>query len=163
MGSTTVAGFASGIIIALAIMVGMSAAVTTTHAVISSIVVVAFVEGFSDSFSEYLSQRTDKSRTIKEVWKATAILFGTKFVIIIQFIWPFLLFPLDRISEATQFAVFWGLLILSVLSGYIAKQQENKTVIRTMALYIVASIIIVTITYYAGDLVGFIFSLLGIA
>ncbi|HUY00146.1 MAG TPA: hypothetical protein VMV49_11365 [Candidatus Deferrimicrobium sp.] len=159
MASTSIAGFASGIIVALAIMVGLSAGTQTTQAVMSGIVVVAFVEGFSDAFSEYLSQKTEGNLSIRTVWKEAAELFATKFIIIIQFIFPFILLPL---VDATQFAIFWGLFILSIISGYIARQQEKRRIIRTMALYVVAAIIIIYITYNAGNLVAFIFSLIGI-
>lgn len=157
MGSTTIAGFASGIIVALAIMVGLSSGTQTIQAVISGIIVVAFVEGFSDAFSEYLSQRTEGKRAIRTVWREASVLFSTKFLIIVQFIFPFILLEL---ADATQFAIFWGLFLVSIISGYIARQQETKRIIRTMLLYVTAAVIIVVITYNVGDLVNFIFSLL---
>jgi VIT1/CCC1 family predicted Fe2+/Mn2+ transporter len=161
MASTTIAGFASGIIVALAIMAGLSAGTESAQAVLSGIVVVALVEGFSDAYSEYLSQKTEGSKGIKEVWKESIILFSTKFFIILQFILPFIILP--AVGDATQFAIFWGLFILSIISGYIAKQQETKRIIRSMTLYVVAAILIVTITYFAGDLVQFIFTVFGIS
>ncbi|NVM55002.1 MAG: hypothetical protein HWN66_14955 [Candidatus Helarchaeota archaeon] len=159
MASTTIAGFSSGIIVMLSIMVGLMAGTQLSQAVISGIAVVAFVEGFSDAFSEYLSQRTEKEHAIKTIWKEAFIIFLTKFGIIFQFILPFLFLPL---LDATYFSIFYGLFILSVLSGHIARQQEKRRIIRTMLLYDIAAIIIMTITYFVGDLVAFIFSLLGI-
>lgn len=160
MGSTLIAGFAAGIIVALAIMVGLSTGSETQLVVVNGIVIVALVEGFSDAFSEYLSTRTEKTHAIRTVWKEAAVLFTTKFFIILHFIIPFMIFP--NLVDATYFAIFWGLFIISIMSGYIAKQQENKRVIRTMALYVTAAIIIVTITYFAGDLVEHLFRFLGI-
>ena len=161
MASTTIAGFASGTIVALAIMAGLSAGTDSLRAVLSGIVVVALVEGFSDAYSEYLSQRAESDKRIRDVWKESAILFFTKFLIILQFILPFILLP--AITDATQFAIFWGLIIISIMSGYIAKRQETKRVIRTIALYVAVAAIIVTITYFAGDLVEFLFTVFGIA
>ena len=158
MASATIQGFASGIIVTLAIMVGLSAGTEVAETVIKGIVVIAFVEGFSDAFSEYLAQRTEKEHAIRTVWKEASVLFGTKFLIICHFIFPFTFLPL---VDATQFSVFWGLFILSIISGYIARQQERRRIIRTMVLYVVAAIIIVTITYFVGDLVAFIFSIWG--
>ena len=159
MSSTSIAGLASGIIVALAIMVGLSSGTQTVIAVMSGIVVVAFVEGFSDAFSHYLSRRTEGHLQIRTIWKEAIILFGTKFLIIIQFIFPFILLDL---GDATQFAIFWGLFILSIVSGYIARQQHTRRIVRTMALYVVAAILIIYITYNAGNLVAFIFHLLGL-
>ena len=157
MVSATIQGLTSGIIVALAIMVGISSGTGDMVAVISSIVVIAFVEGFSDAFSEYLARRTDSSRQTREVWKDAFIVFTTKALIIMQFIIPFIFLPLD---EATQFAIFWGLFILSIVSGYIARQQIKRNIVRTMVIYVVAAIIIITITYFIGDLVAYIFSLI---
>ncbi|NVM29515.1 MAG: hypothetical protein HWN65_11805 [Candidatus Helarchaeota archaeon] len=157
MVSATIQGLASGIIVALAIMVGLSSGTEAILVVLSGIVVVAFVEGFSDAFSEYLSRRTDSTHKTRQVWKEASIVFATKTAIIMQFIIPFMFLTL---IEATQFAVFWGLFVLSILSGYIAKQQVNRRVVRTMVIYVVAAIIIITITYFIGDLVAYIFSLL---
>ncbi len=160
MVSATIQGLASGIIVALAIMVGLSSGTEAKVVVLSGIVVVAFVEGFSDAFSEYLSQRTDHTVKTRKVWKEASIVFATKAAIILQFILPFLF--LSKIEEATQFAIFWGLFILSIVSGHIARQQVNRRIVRTMVLYVGAAIIIITITYFIGDFVAYIFFLLGI-
>lgn len=157
MVSATIQGLTSGIIVALAIMVGLSSGTDNIVAVISGIVVVAFVEGFSDAFSEYLSRRTDSSRKTREVFKDSFVVFSTKAIIIMQFILPFIFLTL---IEATQFAIFWGLFILSIVSGYIARQQINRRIVRTMVIYVTAAIIIITITYFIGDLVAYIFSLI---
>ncbi|MFX1298889.1 MAG: hypothetical protein ACFFD2_29020 [Promethearchaeota archaeon] len=163
MGSTVVAGFASGIIVTLGIMMGLMAGTQEQIAVISGISVVALVEGFSDSFGEYLSQRTEKKFTIKTVWKEAILTFGAKFIIVFQFVFPFLLVPhILSLIEATKFCIFYGIFVLSILGGYIARQQEKRRIIRTMILYNLAAIIVMIITYFAGDLISFIFQLLGL-
>ena len=162
MVSATIQGFASGIIVALAIMVGLSSGTETWGVVLSGVVVIAFVEGFSDAFSEYLSRRTDETQRTRSVFKDAFIVFGTKTAIILQFLFPFIILPREQLTEATQFAIFWGLFILSIMSGYIARKQVNRRVVRTMSIYLGAAIIIITITYFIGDLIVYIFWLLGV-
>ncbi len=158
MVSRFIAGLSAGIIVTLGIMVGLMSGTQAAEAVLSGIVVVAIVESASDAFGEYLGHRTDKSYSTAQVWKTALKAFMAKLLIIVQFVFPFIFLPLE---EAVKFSIFYGLYILSIVSGYVARQTDSRKVIRTILLYDIVAILLMVITYYIGDLIAYLFSVFG--
>ncbi len=162
MASQTIAGSSSGIIAALGILVGLFAgtmdlsAVDAVLAVVTAIVIVAVADAFASGFGVFLAHRTDPNISYGQAWKASLKMFASKFFIIVQFIIPFLIWPL---FDATIVSIVYGLILLGFISSYLAKKQEKKKIYPTILFYLLASTIIMTITYFIGYLIAYIFAL----
>ena len=79
--------------------------------------------------------------------------FFFKFIFALSFIIPFLFFNL---SIAIYISIVWGLLILSLFSVYLAKQEKIKPY-KVVIEHISIAIVVIIITNYVGKLVASIF------
>jgi VIT1/CCC1 family predicted Fe2+/Mn2+ transporter len=116
-------GLTSGIITTLGLIIGLDAGTGSKSVVLAGILVIAIADALSDSFGMHLSEESDKSRTTKQVWTATISTFFAKFFFALTFVIPILLFSLQT---AIILSVFWGILLISGLSYFIAKSEHHS-------------------------------------
>lgn len=113
-------GLTSGIITTLGLMVGLSAGTESRLAVIGGVFTIAFADAFSDSLGMHISKESENHHTTAEIWEATFATFVTKLVVASTFAVPVIYLSLPT---ALAVSVAWGMLLLTLLSLYLAKQS----------------------------------------
>jgi VIT1/CCC1 family predicted Fe2+/Mn2+ transporter len=116
-------GLTSGIITTLGLMVGLHSGTNSKLAVIGGILTIAIADAFSDALGIHISEESEAQHTEKEIWESTISTFLSKLLFALVFIIPVLLFEL---STAIIISVIFGILMLSILSFNLAKEQKVR-------------------------------------
>ena len=116
-------GLTSGVITTIGLVVGLSAGTRSMTAVVGGIVLIAVADGLSDALGIHLAKESDHTVSSRVVWNATITTFLTKFVVALTFIVPVLALPL---RAAVVVSVVWALLVIIVLSYFIARSQGAR-------------------------------------
>lgn len=137
----------SWIITTLGLMVWLSFGTHLKIAVIGWILTIAIADAFSDALGVHISEESDKKNKQKEVRESTFATFVAKFFVAMTFTIPVLTF--DSLLTATIVSAIWGLLLLSLLSWYLAKRQD-KSVLHGIFEHVGIAVIVIVITYFVG-------------
>lgn len=143
-------GLTSGVITTLGLMVGLHSGTNSTLAVVGGIITIAIADSLSDALGIHISKEAEADVSNKEVWLATVVTLFTKMFMASTFILPVLLFNLD---QAIAVGVVWGLLVLTVLSYYLAVSQGEKP-LKVIMEHLAIAIFVVIATHYVGDWVA---------
>lgn len=143
-------GSTSGVITTLGLIVGLHSGTNSETAVLGGILIIAITDALSDAFGIHLSEELNKKNTKREVWESTISTFFSKFLVAFTFIIPVLFLPL---FQAIIVSVLWGLVLISFLSFYIAKQQKENSQ-KVVLEHLSIAIFVVIIAHYLGDLVA---------
>lgn len=139
-------GLTSGIITTLGLLVGLSYGTNSKAVVIGGIITIAIADAFSDSLGIHISEESQQGTSSKDVWKATLATFVSKFVFALTFLVPVIVFELPT---AVILSVLWGLLALSLLSYFVAKNEGEKP-LKVVTEHIFIAILVVAVTYLVG-------------
>jgi vacuolar iron transporter family protein len=142
-------GLTSGTITTLGLMIGLYSGTNSRGIVIGGILTIAIADSLSDALGIHISEEADHTRTPLQVWAATVATFLSKLCAII-FIVPVLVFDLPT---AIVINLAWGLLVLTILSYYLAKSQGAKPW-KVITEHIAITILVVTLTHYLGKLIA---------
>ncbi len=139
-------GATSGVITTIGLIVGLNAGTRSITAVLGGILVISVADAMSDALGIHLAEEADPNTDQAHVWAATIMTFLTKFVFSISFAIPLLLLPL---TTAVAVSVVWGLLVIVVLSYFLAKTQDESP------LYIIGehvgiAILVLVFSHYIG-------------
>ena len=140
-------GVTSGIITTLGLMVGLHSGTHSKLVVIGGILIIAIADAFSDAFGIHISEESENKHASKEIWESTIYTFFSKFLFALIFIIPVLLLEL---STAIVVSVILGLLILSILSLKIAREQRKKPW-KVLLEHLIIALVVIIITHFAGD------------
>ena len=140
-------GLTSGIITTLGLMVGLHSGTRSKLVVLGGILTIAIADAFSDALGIHISEESENRHIVKEIWQSTISTFVSKFVFALTFVIPVLLFEL---STAIVVSVIWGLLMLSILSFRIAKEQKAKPW-KVITEHLIIALVVIVITHYLGD------------
>lgn len=143
-------GSTSGVITTLGLIVGLHSGTNSETAVLGGILIIAITDALSDAFGIHLSEELNKKNTKREVWESTISTFFSKFLVAFTFIIPVLFLPL---FQAIIVSVLWGLVLISFLSFYIAKQQKENSQ-KVVLEHLSIAIFVVIMAHYLGDLVA---------
>lgn len=116
-------GTGSGVITTLGLIVGLFAGTESMAAVMGGILVIAVSDSMSDAFGMHLAEEARPDSTRRSVWTATLATFVTKFTMASTFVLPLLLLPLQ---QAVVSCLVWGMIVLTLVSVFIARQQGEK-------------------------------------
>jgi len=116
-------GATSGVITTLGLIVGLNAGTKSITAVLGGILVIAVADSMSDALGIHLAEEADPETDHEHVWQATITTFLTKLVFALSFAIPLLLLPL---GPAVLASVAWGMLVIIVLSYFLAKSQGES-------------------------------------
>ncbi|MBT8099794.1 MAG: hypothetical protein KJO82_08590 [Gammaproteobacteria bacterium] len=116
-------GATSGVITTIGLIVGLNAGTQSLTAVLGGIFVIAVADAMSDSLGIHLAEEADPQATLTHIWSATVTTFVTKFLFSISFAVPLLLLPL---TPAVIVSVAWGMLVIAVLSYFLARSQNSS-------------------------------------
>lgn len=147
-------GATSGVITTIGLIAGLNAGTRSLVAVLGGILVVAVADALSDAMGIHLAQEADPDSTHDHVWAATVWTFVTKLVVASTFALPLIWFPLQL---AVAVAVGWGLLVITLLSAYLARVQ-NTRMLPVITEHLLITIVVVAVSHYIGVWVGGTFS-----
>ena len=139
-------GATSGVITTIGLIVGLNSGTQSVIAVLGGILVIAVADAMSDALGIHLAEESDPATDHEHVWSATIMTFVTKFVFSISFAIPLLLLPL---GPAVIASVVWGLLVIVLLSYFLAKSQGESP------LYIISehlgiAVLVIVLSHYIG-------------
>ena len=142
-------GLTSGTITTVGLMVGLHSGTHSKIVVLGGILTIAIADAFSDALGIHISKESENKYSTRAIWESTISTFLTKFLFALTFVVPLLIFDL---STAILISVIYGLIMLIILSFYIAEQQKIKPW-RIVLEHLLIAIVVIIITHYVGDLI----------
>lgn len=139
-------GATSGVITTIGLIVGLHAGTESLVAVLGGILVVAIADALSDAMGIHLAQEADPESTHDHVWAATFWTFLTKLVVALTFALPLLWLPLQT---AVIVCVTWGLLVITLLSAYLARIQATRA-LPVITEHLGIAVVVVGLSYFIG-------------
>lgn len=139
-------GATSGVITTIGLIVGLNSGTRSMTAVLGGILVIAVADAMSDALGIHLAEESDPRTSHRHVWSATLMTFATKFVFSISFAVPLLLLPL---ATAVLVSVAWGLLVIVLLSYFLARSQGERPVL-VIAEHVGIAMLVVVLSHYIG-------------
>lgn len=142
-------GLTSGVITTLGLMVGLESSTESKLAVLGGIIAIAVADAFSDSLGMHISQESEGTNSVKEVWLSTLSTFIAKFFFAMTFAVPVLLLSL---TSAVIVSIVWGLLLITLYSIKIARDEKipaYKAVIEHVGI----AVLVVIATHYLGQFI----------
>jgi len=143
-------GATSGVITTIGLIVGLNSGTRSITAVLGGILVIAVADAMSDALGIHLAEEADPNTTHGHVWSATIMTFLTKFIFSISFAVPLLLLPL---TTAVLVSVMWGILVIVILSYFLARSQ-GESPIAIIFEHVGIAILVVILSHYIGVWVG---------
>ena len=143
-------GATSGVITTIGLIAGLNAGTRSVTAVLGGICVIAVADAMSDALGIHLAEEADPNATTEHIWSATISTFITKFVFAISFAVPLLLLPLD---QAVLASVLWGMLVIIVLSYFLARAQDASP-LAIIAEHLGIAILVVVLSHLIGEWVS---------
>ncbi len=116
-------GATSGVITTIGLITGLNAGTGSVAAVLGGIFVIAVADAMSDALGIHLAEEADPNATTGHVWAATISTFLNKFIFALSFAVPLLLLPLETAVVAS---LIWGMLVIIVLSYFLARAQKAR-------------------------------------
>ncbi len=147
-------GLTSGVITTLGLLVGLTAGTESRLAVLGGIITIAIADAFSDALGIHLSEESEGVHTPREIWQSTFTTFAAKFFFALTFLVPFLLFA--NLYLAASICVIWGLLLLGILSFFVAKNEKTKPW-KVIGEHFMIALVVVGVTYFVGGLISSLF------
>jgi len=139
-------GATSGVVTTIGLIVGLHAGTESLVAVLGGIFVVAVADAMSDAMGIHLAQEADPDSTSDHIWAATIWTFFTKLAVAMTFALPLLWLPLQT---AVIVCVSWGLLVITLLSAYLAHIQRVPALM-VITEHLAIIIVVVAVSYFIG-------------
>ena len=143
-------GATSGVITTIGLIAGLHAGTRSVTAVLGGIFVIAFADAMSDALGIHLAEEADPHATTAHIWSATISTFFAKFIFAISFAVPLLLLPL---GQAVIASVVWGMLVITVLSYFLARAQKTSP-LAIVAEHLGIALIVVVLSHLIGEWVS---------
>jgi VIT1/CCC1 family predicted Fe2+/Mn2+ transporter len=143
-------GLTSAVITTLGLMVGLHSGTHSRIVVLAGILTIAIADAFSDALGIHVSEESENTHTLKQIWGSTLATFLTKFLFALTFAVPVLFLPL---STAIVVSLLWGMSILAVLSYAMAKSQAESPW-KVVGEHILIALVVIGITHAVGDWLG---------
>ena len=147
-------GATSGVITTIGLITGLNAGTHSMAAVMGGIFVIAIADSMSDALGIHLAEEADPNATTHHIWSATISTFLNKFIFAISFAVPLLLLPLD---QAVVASLLWGMLVIIVLSYFLARAQKASPIL-IVGEHLGIAILVVVLSHLIGAWVGRTFS-----
>jgi len=146
-------GATSAIITCLAFIIGLSKSGNPKLSIIGSLLVIAIADNISDSLGIHIYQESDLKNS-KVVRASTFFNFLTRLFVILIFILLVFFLP---IGYAIIFSIIWGILLLVVLSYFIAKEQKVNPY-TAIFWHVALAILVITISNFLSEWIMSIFT-----
>ena len=112
-------GMTSATVTDLALIVGLNQTANAKMSIIAAILIIALADNISDSLGIHIFQESERVER-KEIWLSTATNFITRILVSLTFMLLVILLPMNL---AVISSIVWGVLLLSLLSYTIAKEE----------------------------------------
>ncbi len=139
-------GATSGVITTIGLITGLNAGTRSVAAVIGGIFVIAVADAMSDALGIHLAEEAKPDATAHHIWSATISTFLNKFIFALSFAVPLLLLPLD---QAVIASLAWGMLVIIVLSYFLARAQ-NASPVMIIAEHLTIAFLVVVFSHLIG-------------
>lgn len=139
-------GATSGVITTIGLITGLNAGTGSVAAVIGGIFVIAVADAMSDALGIHLAEEAKPDATAHHIWSATISTFLNKFIFALSFAVPLLLLPLD---QAVIASLAWGMLVIIVLSYFLARAQ-NASPVMIIAEHLTIAFLVVVFSHLIG-------------
>lgn len=139
-------GATSGVITTIGLIVGLNSGTRSITAVLGGILIIAVADAMSDALGIHLAEEANPDTDHAHVWSATIMTFLTKFVFSISFAVPLLLLPL---GPAVTASVIWGLVVIVVLSYFLAKSQDESPLF-IIGEHVGIAVLVLVFSHYIG-------------
>lgn len=143
-------GLTSGVITTLGLLVGLAAGTDSRLAVIGGVITIALADSMSDALGVHISEESRSDYSAAALWGATIATFFSKAIVSLSFLVPVLSLSL---AAAVKVSVVWGLLLVCLLSAWIARRNEESAVM-AIAEHLTIAIVVIVATHYLGLWVG---------
>jgi len=143
-------GATSGVITTIGLITGLNAGTHSVTAVLGGIFVIAVADAMSDALGIHLAEEANPNATTQHIWSATISTFLNKFIFAISFAVPLLLLPLN---QAVIASLLWGMLVIIVLSYFLARAQKASPVL-IVAEHLGIAILVVVLSHLIGEWVS---------
>ena len=143
-------GATSGVITTIGLLTGLHAGTQSLAAVLGGILVIAVADAMSDALGIHLAEEANPATDHRHVWSATISTFITKFVFAGSFAIPLLLLPLQ---QAVWVSIAWGMVVIVVLSFFLAKAQGERP-FPVIAEHLSIAVAVVILSHLIGSWVG---------
>lgn len=147
-------GLTSGVITTLGLLVGLAAGTQSRLAVIGGVITIALADSMSDALGVHISEESKNRYSRVALWEATLATFFAKAVVSLTFLVPILWLPL---TSAVWVSVIWGLLLVCLLSIWVARQNREPA-LNAVAEHCLIAIAVVVATHGLGLWVGRVFA-----
>ena len=147
-------GAISRVITTIGLIAGLHAGTKSVTAVLGGILVIAVADALSDALGIHLAEEADPNADQHHIWAATVTTFLTKFVFAISFAIPVLLLPL---WPAVLASIAWGIVVIAVLSYFIARAQQASPV-AIIAEHVAIAMVVVVASHFIGAWVNATFA-----
>ena len=139
-------GATSGVITTIGLITGLNSGTGSVAAVLGGIFVIAVADAMSDALGIHLAEEADPNATPGHIWAATVSTFLNKFIFAISFAVPLLLLPLDAAVAAS---LLWGMLVIVVLSYFLARTQNSKP-LHVIGEHLGIAMLVVVLSHFIG-------------
>lgn len=147
-------GATSGVITTIGLIAGLYAGTDSLVAVLGGIFVVAVSDAMSDALGIHLAQEADPESNSSHIWAATVSTFLTKLFVALTFALPLMFLSL---GIAVLVSVGWGLIVIVLLSYYLARAQKTA-VLPVVAEHLGIAVVVVVLAHFIGVWVQKVFS-----
>lgn len=139
-------GATSGVITTIGLITGLNSGTRSVAAVLGGIFVIAVADAMSDALGIHLAEEADPNTTSGHVWAATISTFLNKFIFALSFAVPLLLLPLDTAVAAS---LLWGMLVITVLSYFLARTQNTRP-LHVIGEHLGIAVLVVVLSHFIG-------------
>lgn len=139
-------GATSGVITTVGLITGLNSGTHSVAAVLGGIFVIAVADAMSDALGIHLAEEADPDATSQHIWSATISTFLNKFIFALSFAVPMLLLPLD---QAVVASLLWGMLVIIVLSYFLARAQKASPIL-IIGEHLGIAVLVVVLSHFIG-------------
>jgi len=131
-------GGPAAIVASMALIVGLDAATAARATVVTSLLIIGVADNLTDSLSVHIYQETERLAE-RQAFRTTVANFFTRIGVTFTFVLLFLFFPT---AVAVYMCVLWGFILLSGLSGLIARFRGASIILEICKHAAVAIVVI---------------------
>lgn len=146
-------GITSGTITVLGLMVGLNSGTHSRKIVIAGILTIAVADSFSDALGIHISEESENVHTTRQIWAATIATFISKLLFSLIFVVPVLFFELP---VAIIINLSWGVSLLTIVSYFLAKYQNEKPWKVILEHLIIIAVVIISTHLVGGMIADFV-------
>lgn len=145
-------GGTAAIVTSMALISGLGAANATKPVIVSALLIAAIADNLTDALSIHVYQESEQLDQ-KDALTGTITNFLTRLLLGISFVLLVGLFPL---SYATKAAITWGILLLAILTYFVARERKVKPP-REVLIHLAVACVVITVSIMIGHWIGAVF------